>query len=37
MYKWIHDGVEPPKVTLTTGILITRENYQQVRKDQGLD
>jgi L-arabinose transport system substrate-binding protein len=37
MYHWIHDGVEPPKETLTTGILITRDNYQEVRKEQGLD
>lgn len=37
MYKWIHDGTEPPKLTLTSGILITRENYKEVRKEQGLD
>ena len=36
MYKWIKDGREPPKLTLTSGILITRENYQRVMKEQGL-
>ncbi|HWA82430.1 MAG TPA: substrate-binding domain-containing protein, partial [Fimbriimonadaceae bacterium] len=36
MYKWIKDGTEPPKITYTDGILITRENFQQVLKDQGL-
>jgi L-arabinose transport system substrate-binding protein len=36
MYKWIKDGTEPAKITYTDGILITRENYKQVLKDQGL-
>lgn len=36
MYKWIKDGTEPPKITYTDGILITRDNYEQVLKDQGL-
>ena len=36
MYKWIKDGVEPPKAIFTTGILITRENYEKVMKEQGL-
>lgn len=36
MYKWIKDGVEPPKITYTDGVLITRENYKQVLKEQGL-
>jgi L-arabinose transport system substrate-binding protein len=36
MYKWIKEGVEPPKVTWTQGILINRENYKQVMKEQGL-
>lgn len=36
MYKWIKDGVEPPKDTRTAGTIITRENYEQVMKDQGL-
>jgi L-arabinose transport system substrate-binding protein len=37
MYKWIKDGVEPPKITYTKGILITREDYKQKLKEQGLD
>lgn len=36
MYKWVKDGTEPPKITYTDGILITRDNYKQVLKDQGL-
>ncbi|TLY31756.1 MAG: arabinose ABC transporter substrate-binding protein [Ignavibacteria bacterium] len=36
LYRWIKDGVEPPKETYTTGILITRETYQQVMREQGL-
>lgn len=36
MYHWIKDGKEPPMLTYTDGILITRDNYQQVLKDQGL-
>ena len=34
--KWIKDGVEPPMVTLTDATLITRDNYKQVMKDNGL-
>ncbi|MBX3120207.1 MAG: arabinose ABC transporter substrate-binding protein [Fimbriimonadaceae bacterium] len=37
MYKWIKDGVEPPKETWTSGILITRENYKEEMKKEGLD
>jgi L-arabinose transport system substrate-binding protein len=36
MYHWIKDGKEPPKLTLTKGFLIDRQNWQQVLKDQGL-
>jgi L-arabinose transport system substrate-binding protein len=36
MYEWIKDGKEPPKVTLTNGTLITRDNYKQVMKEEGL-
>lgn len=36
MYEWIKDGKEPPPVTYTDGILITRETYQPIMKDQGL-
>ena len=36
MYKWIKDGKEPEKITYTDGVLITRENYKTVLKEQGL-
>lgn len=36
LYRWIKDGIAPPKDTRTTGIIITRENYEQVMKEQGL-
>jgi len=36
VYKWVTEGVEPPLDTRTTGILIHRDNYKQVRKEQGV-
>ena len=36
LYRWIKDGVEPPKETYTTGILITRDTYQKIMSEQGL-
>lgn len=36
MYKWITEGKEPPKVTLTTGTLITRKDYKKVMSERGL-
>lgn len=36
MYQWIKDGKEPALDTRTVGILITRENFQQVLKEQGV-
>lgn len=36
MYKWIKEGVEPPRVEYTSGILITRDNYKKVYEEQGL-
>jgi ABC-type sugar transport system, periplasmic component len=36
MYKWVTEGTEPPKETYTTGILITRENYEEAMKKEGL-
>jgi len=36
MFKWIKEGKEPEKITYTDGILITRDNYKQVLKEQGL-
>ena len=36
MYTWITTGKEPPKLTLTTGMLATRENVKDVREKMGL-
>lgn len=36
LYQWIHDGKEPPLDTRTEGILITRENFEQVLKKEGI-
>jgi L-arabinose transport system substrate-binding protein len=36
MYNWIKNGTEPPKDTRTTGVLIDRDNFQSVLKDQGI-
>jgi L-arabinose transport system substrate-binding protein len=36
MYHWIKDGTEPPKITYTDGILITRDNFEAKLKEQGL-
>ncbi|KIX45363.1 sugar ABC transporter substrate-binding protein [Burkholderia pseudomallei] len=36
MYAWITQGKAPPPLTLTTGMLATRENVAQVRETMGL-
>jgi L-arabinose transport system substrate-binding protein len=36
MYAWITQGKEPPKLTLTQGMLATRDNVENVRKEMGL-
>lgn len=36
MYKWIKDGIVPPKDTRTTGMIVTRDTYEKVMKEQGL-
>ncbi len=36
MYRWIKDGVAPPPDTRTTGVLMTRENFRAVLKEQGI-
>ncbi|MCY3024544.1 MAG: substrate-binding domain-containing protein [Planctomycetota bacterium] len=36
LYKWITDGAEPPKETYTDGILITRDNYKEIMREQGV-
>ena len=37
MYNWIADGKEPEKVTLTSGSLAVRGDYEKVRKDLGIE
>ncbi len=36
MYRWIAEGKQPPKITYTEGLLITRANFREVLKSQGL-
>jgi len=36
MYKWVTEGVEPPKSRLTGGVLITRENFEKELKAHGM-
>jgi L-arabinose transport system substrate-binding protein len=36
MYNWIKNGAEPPRDTRTIGVLIDRDNFQRVLKDQGI-
>jgi L-arabinose transport system substrate-binding protein len=36
MYAWIKDNKTPPMLTLTTGMLATRDNVNQVREQMGL-
>jgi L-arabinose transport system substrate-binding protein len=36
MFNWIKTGTEPPMDTRTIGVLIDRDNFQQVLKDQGI-
>ena len=36
VYRWVKDGVEPSLDTRTSGILIHRNNYQLILKEQGL-
>ncbi|MBL0371481.1 arabinose ABC transporter substrate-binding protein [Rhizobium sp. KVB221] len=37
MYNWIAEGKEPEKVTLTSGSLALRGDYEKVRKDLGIE
>ncbi|MCC7434847.1 MAG: substrate-binding domain-containing protein [Methanoregulaceae archaeon] len=36
MYKWVTEGTEPAKETWTSGTLITRENFEEEMKKEGL-
>jgi L-arabinose transport system substrate-binding protein len=35
LYKWVKDGTPPPLDTRTEGTLMTRENFEQVLKQEG--
>jgi L-arabinose transport system substrate-binding protein len=36
LYQWVAAGVEPPLDTRTTGVLITRDNFDRILKEQGI-
>ena len=36
LYRWVKDGTPPPLDTRTTGIFITRENFTQILKQEGI-
>lgn len=36
LYKWVKDGVEPPKDIRTEGILVNRDNYEELAGREGL-
>lgn len=36
LYRWAKEGVAPPADTRTTGIFITRANFEQVLKQEGI-
>lgn len=36
LYTWITEGIRPPDETFTSGILVTRENYQETLATLGL-
>ncbi len=36
LYHWVKDGTPPPLDTRTTGIFITRENFEQVLRKEGI-
>ena len=36
LFKWVTKGVQPPPITLTSGVLATRENWKKVKQDLDL-
>ncbi|MBI5833566.1 MAG: substrate-binding domain-containing protein [Armatimonadetes bacterium] len=36
MLKWIRDGVEPAKKTLTKAIMVDRSNFKKIAKEEGI-
>lgn len=37
VYKWVHDGIEPPHDSRITGIVINRQNFRKVLAENGLE
>jgi L-arabinose transport system substrate-binding protein len=36
LHRWIKDGIAPPADTRTVGVLITRDNFREVLREQGI-
>lgn len=36
LFRWIRDGQAPPPATFTSGLLMTRDTYKAVMREQGL-
>ncbi len=36
LYRWVKDGAMPPLDTRTTGIFITRENFEKILREEGI-
>jgi L-arabinose transport system substrate-binding protein len=36
LFAWVKNGTQPPLDTRTTGIFITRENFEQVLRKEGI-
>ena len=36
LFNWLDKGVQPPPLTLTSGVVATRENWKKVKKDLDL-
>jgi L-arabinose transport system substrate-binding protein len=36
LYTWVKDGTPPPLDTRTTGIFITRENFEKILREEGI-
>jgi len=36
LYAWVQHGTAPPPDTRTTGIFITRDNFLQILKQEGI-
>ncbi|MEO5957842.1 MAG: arabinose ABC transporter substrate-binding protein [Opitutaceae bacterium] len=36
LFRWVKDGITPPLDTRTTGIFITRENFESILRQEGI-